>query len=102
MPLPTFLITGLAEEEITGLAIEHLDVFFVVGEYVTFRLVDDEDVLVVTVVLQDVVELVTAAWHKPTSYVRKNARTALIINALCIILILFRWRSKTGPYILSG
>jgi hypothetical protein len=41
--------------EFIGQALEDIDVFFVVGESVFLRIVDVEDVLVVTVVLQDVV-----------------------------------------------
>jgi hypothetical protein len=52
--LPTFLITGLIVEGLLGEAIEDIDVLFVVGEYVIFRFVDVEDVLVVTVEFQDV------------------------------------------------
>jgi hypothetical protein len=62
--LPTFLITGLTVEELSVSANEHIDVLFVVGEYVIFRVVDVEDVLVVTVELQDVVELASAVWHE--------------------------------------
>jgi len=51
----------LAAEEFIGQDVDGIDVFFIVGEYVTLRLVDVEDVFVVTVVLQDEVELVTAA-----------------------------------------
>jgi hypothetical protein len=62
--LPTFLIIGLAEEEFIGQAVEGIDAFILVGEYVILRTVDVEDVLVVTVVLQDVVELAPAVWHE--------------------------------------
>ena len=99
--MPTFLITELAAEEFIGQVVDGIDVFFTVGEDVTLRLVDVEDVFVVTVVLQDEVELVTAAWHKPTSHARRNARRALIMSALCMILAPF-WRlSYTGQYILG-
>ena len=68
---------------------EGTDVFFVGGEVAPLRLVDVEDLLVVTVVLQDVdvVKLVTAAWHKLTWYANKNAKTALTMSFLCINLI---------------
>ena len=56
----------MAAEEFIGQAVEGIDVFFIVGEYVTFRIVDVEDVLVVTVELQDVVELASAVWHEIT------------------------------------
>lgn len=99
--MPTFLITELAAKEFTGQDADGIDVFFIVGEYATLRLVDFEDVLVVTVVLQDEVELVTAAWHEPTSHVRRNARRALIMSNLCMILVLL-WRVRnTDPYILG-
>jgi len=62
--LPTFLITGLIVEGLLGAAIEHIDVLFVVGEYVIFRLVEVEDVLVVTVEFQDVVEFASAVQHE--------------------------------------
>ena len=62
--MPTFLIIELAEEEFIGQAVECIDAFFFVGEYVILRIVDVEDVLVVTVELQDVVELASAVWHE--------------------------------------
>ena len=59
--MPTFLTTELTAEEFIGQDVDGVEVFFLVGEDVTFRLVDVEDVVVVTVVLQNEVELVTAA-----------------------------------------
>jgi hypothetical protein len=64
--LPTFLITGLAAERFIGQAVAERDGYFLVGEDVTLRVVDVEDVLVVTVVLQDLVELASAVWHELT------------------------------------
>jgi hypothetical protein len=95
------LTIELAAEAFIGQDVDGIDVFFIVGELVTLRLVDVEDVFVVTVVLQDEVELVTAAWHKPTSSVRSNAKRALIMSTLSIILIPFWWLSNTCPYILG-
>jgi hypothetical protein len=54
------LIIGLAEEKFIGQALGGIDAFLIVGEYVILRIVEVEDVVVVTVELQDVVELASA------------------------------------------
>jgi hypothetical protein len=59
-------MTGLTAAGVSGQKAEDTDVFFLAGEGVTLRVLDDEEVLVVTVVLQDRVKLVVAAWHEPT------------------------------------